>query len=278
MLKAILHMLESKKEKEQSVKDICKIDAGKSVESTNVAPAIDVKSPEIVDAHEKVEQVDTRIDTDGVKHDRTPEIGDEPDKVKSMDTKVTMGRIKNQENTPEIVDETEKAEKVDDKSYTDGDKQQDKIGTALQDMQPDSIDASKGIGYVNNINSVDTGTVTMNVKEKLPECITYKVELSLEEREEGRPPDGVTENKTVSFSERVNTAEINVSTELDDTEELNELVVEEHSDEVPTIKGGDIPIGECDGFYDLDSTPPCSQLPRIDLYKKQQNKQKASNR
>ena len=108
----------------------------------------------------------------------------------------------------------------------------------------------------------------MNVKEKLPECITYKVELSLEEGEEGRPPDGVIENKTVSFSETVNTAEINVSTELDDTVELNELVVEEHSDEVPTIKGGDIPIGECDG----------SQLPRIDPYKKQQNKQKASNR
>ena len=87
--------------------------------------------------------MDTRIDTDGVKHNKTPEIGDEPHKVKSMDTKSDNGEDKIQENTPEIVDETEKAEKVDDKSYTDGDKQWDKIGTALQDMHPDSIDSSK---------------------------------------------------------------------------------------------------------------------------------------
>ena len=118
----------------------------------------------------------------------------------------------------------------------------------------------------------------MSVKEKPPECITCKLELSVEEGEEGRPPDGVTKSKMVSFSVTVDTAEINVSTELDDTVEVNELVVEENHDEVPTIRGGDIPIGECDDFYDLDSTPPCSQMPRIDPYKRQQNQRKASNR
>ena len=107
-------------------------------------------------------------------------------------------------------------------------------------------------------------------QDKTPEIVD-EPELSVEEGEEGRPPDGVTKSKTVSFSETVDTAEINVSTELDDTVEINELVVEENSDKVPTIKGGDIPTGECDGFYDLDSTLPCSQMPRIDLYKKHQN-------
>ena len=126
----------------------------------------------------------------------------------------------------------------------------------------------------------------MDVKEKPPESITYKLPLSVEEREEGRPPDGRTSGKKVSCSDTVDTAEINVSTELDDTVEINDLVIDENRDvsipsdsgEVPRILGGDVPIGDCDGFYDLDSTPPCSQMPRIDPYKKHKNQPKLSSR
>ena len=84
----------------------------------------------------------------------------------------------------------------------------------------------------------------------------------------------------------VDTAEINVSTDLDDTVEINDLVIDENRDvsipfdsgEVPRIVGGDVPIGDCDGFYDLDSTLPCSQMPRIHPYKKHKNQPKLSSR
>ena len=160
-------MLESKEETEQSLKDILKIDAGKSVESLDVAPAVGVKTPEIIDEPEKVEKVDTKVTLMGINSRirllkllmslkrwkkwmlkvtlmginsriRLLKFFDEPEKAKSMDAKSDIDGDENQEKTPEIVDEPEKVEKVDAKSDTDG----NKIGTVIQDTPPDSIDAS----------------------------------------------------------------------------------------------------------------------------------------
>ena len=159
----------------------------------------------------------------------------------------------------------------------------DKTECVIHDRIPEGEGSCEGIGYV---KSGDSNIITMDVKENPPETITYKLPLSVEEREEGRPPDGRTSGKKVSCSDTVDTAEINVSTDLDGTVEINNLVIDENKDvsipsdggEVQRIVGSDVPIGDCDGFYDLDSTPPCSQMPRIDPYKKHKNQPKLSSR
>ena len=65
----------------------------------------------------------------------------------------------------------------------------------IHDRTPEGEVSHKGIGY---IKSGDSNIVTIDVKEKPPESITYKLPLSVEEREEGRPPDGRTSGKKVS--------------------------------------------------------------------------------
>ena len=125
----------------------------------------------------------------------------------------------------------------------------DKTECVIHDRTPEGEVSREGIGYV---KSGDSNIVTMDVKEKPAESVTYKLPLSVEEREEGRPPDGRTSGKKVSCSDTVDTAEINVSTDLDDIVEINDLVIDENRDvsipsdsgEVPRIVGGDVPIGD----------------------------------
>ena len=65
----------------------------------------------------------------------------------------------------------------------------DKTECVIHNRIPEGEVSHEGIGYV---KSGDSNIVTMDVKEKPPESITYKLPLSVEEREEGRPPDGRT--------------------------------------------------------------------------------------
>ena len=144
---------------------------------------------------------------------------------------------------PETIDEPEEVDKVE----AESDIGADKTECFIHDRTPEGEVSCEGIGYV---KSGDSNIVTMDVKEKPPESITYKLPLSVEEREEGRPPDGRTSGKKVSCSDTVDTAEINVRTDLDDTVKINDLVIDENRDvsipsdsgEVPRIVGGDVPL------------------------------------
>ena len=219
-------------------------------------------------------------DTGGVKkQDIIPKSIDVPENEKSMDSKSDIDGAEKQDNLSVSVDEPEEVQQVE----AESDIGVDRTECVIHDRTPEGEVSCKGIGYV---KSGDSNIITIDVKEKPPESITYKLPFSVEEREEGRPPDGHTSGKKVSCSDTVDTAEINVSTDLDDTVEINDLVIDENRDvsipfdsgEVPRIVGGDVPIGDCDGFYDLDSTLPCSQMPRIDPYKKHKNQPKLSSR
>ena len=236
-----------------------------------------------VDEPEEVNKMEAKSDSGDIggaeKQDNIPKSIDVPENEKSMDAKSDIDGAEKQDNLSVSVDEPEKVQQVE----AESDIGADKTECVIHDRTPEGEVSCEGIGYV---KSGDSNIVTMDVKEKPPESITYKLPLSVEEREEGRPPDGRTSGKKVSCSDTVDTAEINISTELDDTAEINDLVIDENRDvsipsdsgEVPRILGGDIPIGDCDGFYDLDSTPPCSQMPRIDPYKKHKNQPKLSSR
>ena len=98
------------------------------------------------------------------------------------------------------------------------------------------------------------------------------------------------DDRNVNFSETVDVCEtdmtINTCDKSDDTlpvDELDEpLVIVEKTDikvqaiviapqvtydPADSIKGGDILLEDCDGF-ELDSIPPCSQMPQVDPYKR----------
>ena len=282
-LKNILSMLESKEETEKSLEDIHKIDAGNCVESQDVSSSVCIKNPETIDEPEEVDKVEAKSDsgdTGGVKkQDNIPKSIDVPENEKSMDSKSDIDGAEKQDNLSVSVDEPEEVQQVE----AESDIGVDRTECVIHDRTPEGEVSCEGIGYV---KSGDSNIITIDVKEKPPESITYKLPFSVEEREEGRPPDGHTSGKKVSCSDTVDTAEINVSTDLDDTVEINDLVIDENRDvsipfdsgEVPRIVGGDVPIGDCDGFYDLDSTLPCSQMPRIDPYKKHKNQPKLSSR
>ena len=236
-----------------------------------------------VDEPEEVDKVEAKSDSGDIggaeKQDNIPKSIDVPENEKSMDSKSDIDGAEKQDNLSVSVDEPEEMQQVE----AESDIGADKTECVIHDRTPEGEASREGIGYVKSGNS---NIVTMDVKEKPPESIIYKLPLSVEEREEGRPPDGHTSGKKVSCSDTVDTAEINVSTDLDDTVEINDLVIDENRDvgipsdsgEVPRIVGGDVSIGDCDGFYDLDSTPPCSQMPRIDPYKKHKNQPKLSSR
>ena len=282
-LKNILSMLESKEETEKSLEDIHKIDAGNCVESQDVSSSVCIKNPETIDEPEEVDKVEAKSDsgdTGGVeKQDNIPKSIDVPENEKSMDSKSDIDGAEKQDNLSVSVDEPEEVQQAE----AESDIGVDKTECVIHNRTPEGEVSREGIGY---IKSGDSNIITMDVKEKPPESITYKLPLSVEEREEGRPPDGHTSGKKVSCSDTVDTAEINVSTDLDDTVEINDLVIDENRDvsipsdsgKVPRILAGDVPIGDCDGFYDLNSTPPCSQMPRIDPYKKHKNQPKLSSR
>ena len=236
-----------------------------------------------VDELEEVDKEEAKSDSGDIggaeKQDNIPKSIDVPENEKSMDSKSDIDGAEKQDNLSVSVDEPEELQQVE----AESDIGVDKTECVIHDRTPEGEVSREGIGYV---KSDDSNIVTMDVKEKPPESITYKLPLSVEEREDGRPSDGHTSGKKVSCSDTVDTAEINVSTDFDDTVEINDLVIDENRDvsipsdsgEVPRIVGGDVPIGDCDGFYDLDSRPPCSQMPRIDPYKKHKNQPKLSSR
>ena len=243
------------------------IDVPENEKSMDAKSAIDgAEKPDnlsiSVDEPEEVDKEEAESDSGNIggakKQDNIPKSIDVPENEKSMDSKSDIDGAEKQDNLSVSVDEPEKVQQVE----AESDIGADKTECVIHDRTPEGEVSCEDIGY---IKSGDSNIITLDVKEKPPESITYKLPLSVEEREEGRPPDGHSSGKKVSCSDTVDTAEINVSTDLDDTVEINDLVIDENRDvsipsdsgKVPRIVGGDVPIGDCDGFYDLDSTPPC---------------------
>ena len=96
-------------------------------------------------------------------------------------------------------------------------------------------------------------------------------------------------DRNVNFSETIDVCEtdmtINTCDKSDDTLPVDELdeplviaekmdievqviviapqITDDIYDPADSIKGGDISLEDCDGF-ELDSTPPCSQMPQVD--------------
>ena len=222
-------------ENEKSMYSKSDIDGAEKQDNLSVS----VDEPEEVD---KVEAKSDRGDIGGAeKQDNIPRSIDVPENEKSMDSKSDIDGAEKQDNLSVSVDEPEEE--------TESDIGADKTECVIHDRAPEGEVSREGIGY---IKLGDSNIVTMDVKEKPPESITYKLPLSVEEREEGRPSDGRTSGKKVSCSDTVDTAEINVSTDLDDTVEINDLVIDENrgvsipsdSGKVPRIVGGDVPIGD----------------------------------
>ena len=194
-LKNILSMLESKEETEKSLEDIHKIDAGNCVESQDVSSSVCIKNPETIDEPEEVDKVEAKSDsgdTGGVKkQDNIPKSIDVPENEKSMDSKSDIDGAEKQDNLSVSVDEPEEVQQVE----AESDIGVDRTECVIHDRTPEGEVSCEGIGYV---KLGDSNIITIDVKEKPPESITYKLPFSVEEREEGRPPDGHTSGKKVS--------------------------------------------------------------------------------
>ena len=102
-------------------------------------------------------------------------------------------------------------------------------------------------------------------KTDMENTVLYDVRLSVDDCEKEK-----TEKQNVTFKDEVN-EDIDVSPDvkLDDTLSVNDLFIDESvgSEALGSdVKGGDIPLEDQEEFQ---STPPCSQIPRVDPYAKQ---------
>ena len=95
--------------------------------------------------------------------------------------------------------------------------------------------------------------------------VLYDVRLSVDDCEKEK-----TEKRNVTFKDEVNEyIDVSPDIKLDDTLSVNDLFIDESvgSEALGSdVKGGDIPLEDQEEFK---STPPCSQIPRVDPYTKQ---------
>ena len=95
--------------------------------------------------------------------------------------------------------------------------------------------------------------------------VLYDLRLSVDDCEKEK-----TEKRNVTFKDEVNEyIDVSPDVKLDDTLSVNDLFIDESvgSETLGSdVKGGDIPLEDQEEFQ---STPPCSQIPRVDPYAKQ---------
>ena len=95
--------------------------------------------------------------------------------------------------------------------------------------------------------------------------VLYDLRLSVDDCEKEK-----TEKQNVTFKDEVNEyIDVSPDIKLDDTLSVNDLFIDESvgSEALGSdVKGGDIPLEDQEEFQ---STPPCSQIPRVDPYAKQ---------
>ena len=135
-----------------------------------------------VDEPEEVDKVEAKSDSGDIsgakKQDNIPKSIDVPENEKSMDSKSDIDWAEKQDNLSVSVDEPEKVQQVE----AESDIGADKTECVIHNKTPEGEVSCEGIGYV---KSGDSNIITMDVKEKLPESITYKLSLSVEERKRG---------------------------------------------------------------------------------------------
>ena len=95
--------------------------------------------------------------------------------------------------------------------------------------------------------------------------VLYDLRLSVDDCEKEK-----TDKRNVTFKDEVNEyIDVSPDVKLDDTLSVNDLFIDESvgSETLGSdVKGGDIPLEDQEEFQ---STPPCSQIPRVDPYAKQ---------
>ena len=102
-------------------------------------------------------------------------------------------------------------------------------------------------------------------KTNMENTVLYDLRLSVDDCEKEK-----TEKRNVTFKDEVNEyIDVSPDVKLDDTLSVNDLFIDESAGSEALgsdVKGGDIPLEDQEEFQ---STPPCSQIPRVDPYAKQ---------